>query len=406
MGQLWDSHSDMASITPVSFTSPLGAYGADAYDIQRRQKLADMLEKQSMEPLQTNRMAGRFVVPISPWEGANKVAQGAAAGYMGNQAQERQRELVKQLQGDASRWYGNAPQARPASQPGFGGEPEQPTGGTVQPTQQDRMGHLMQGMNNPFSAPLAQMQIAQLMKESDPYTLAEGAQRRGPAGIIAENPKDFKPQGPMVEHNFPVSGDKVQPHISHDQGKTWTPIPGSQPIAKFGRQVVNVNTGEQPVPMTEDTLGMDAWRYLTDGTLPTNMGRGVQGAAQATKIRNESSRLAKEMGMEPDEIRMAQMTNKTQVQAIGQLARAKAQILQFEKTAMANADLALKASSEMWRSDSPWFNKPLQATQAGVASDPKLAVFHAANETFISEYARVMSGGYGAAQTTDRKSVV
>lgn len=204
---------------------------------------------------------------------------------------------------------------------------------------------------------------------------------------------------PMVEHNFSVGDNMVQPHISLDQGRTWQPIPGSKPSAKFGKQVLSVEeTANQP---TADTIDMDAWRYLTDGTLPTNMGRGVQGAKQATMIRNRASELAKEMGVPMEEVRFANLTNKAQVQAIGQLGRARAQILQFEKTAEYNADLALNASKDVWRTGSPWINKPLQIIRSEGLGDPQTKVFNAANETFVSEYARVMSGGYGAAQTTE-----
>lgn len=38
---------------------------------------------------------------------------------------------------------------------------------------------------------------------------------------------------PMIEHQFSIGNNKVQPHISLDQGKTWNPIPGSQPSDKF-----------------------------------------------------------------------------------------------------------------------------------------------------------------------------
>lgn len=153
--------------------------------------------------------------------------------------------------------------------------------------------------------------------------------------------------------------------------------------------------------ITNDTLQMDAWRYLSDGTLPPNMGRGMQGAQQASTIRNRAAELAKEIGMTPDEIRFAQLTNKTQMQAIGKLANARAQILQFEKTAELNADLALKASDNVWRGNSPLINRPVQWLRENAAGDPAASKFNAANETFVSEYARVMSGGYGAAQTTE-----
>jgi hypothetical protein len=201
---------------------------------------------------------------------------------------------------------------------------------------------------------------------------------------------------PMIEHNFSVGDNQVQPHISYDEGRNWQPIPGSKPSAKFAKMVAD----DGPSP-TADTLEIDAWRYLTDGTLPPNMGRGQQGAGHATQIRNRAAELAKSMDMAPDEIRMAQLTNKTQVQAIGQLAKAKAQILQFEKTANMNADLALQASEKVDRTGVPVLNRWVQAGRTAIGGDVEASRFHAATETFVSEYAKVMSGGYGAAATTE-----
>jgi hypothetical protein len=172
---------------------------------------------------------------------------------------------------------------------------------------------------------------------------------------------------PMVEHNFAVGNDMVQPHISYDEGRNWQPIPGSKPSHKFAAQITN----DQMPSVTDDTVEMDAWRYLTDGTLPPNMGRGQQGAAQATKIRNRSAELAKEMGMAPDEIRFAQLTNKTGIQALGQLSRARAQILQFEKTANMNSDLALEASEKVDRTGLPVINRWIQAGRTQIAGDPR-----------------------------------
>ena len=205
---------------------------------------------------------------------------------------------------------------------------------------------------------------------------------------------------PLI-HDLPIGDNQVQPHISHDNGQTWAPVPGSKPGPKFAKQVISVDTGGGAQPPTADTIEMDAYRYVTDGTLPPNMGRGVQGVRQATEIRNRAAQIAKDMGMTPDEIRFAQLTNKAQVGAIAQLGRARAQILQFEKTARNNADLALEASKNVWRTGSPLVNRPLQYIRAEVTGDPAAKVFNAANETFVSEYARVMSGGYGAAQTTE-----
>lgn len=171
---------------------------------------------------------------------------------------------------------------------------------------------------------------------------------------------------------------------------------------KLERRRVDIAEKQADVaPLDSDTLEMDAYRYLTDGTLPPNMGRGNQGSAQAKEIRARAAQLAKDTGLSADEIRISQLTNKAQVGAILQLGKARAQILQFERTAEANADLALEASRKVWRAGSPMANQPLNALRQHASGDPEFAKFNAANETFISEYAKVMSGGYGAASTTE-----
>lgn len=54
---------------------------------------------------------------------------------------------------------------------------------------------------------------------------------------VMQVPSDVRP---LVEHNFPVGENQVQPHISLDGGQTWNPLPGSKPSAKFARMVAPV----------------------------------------------------------------------------------------------------------------------------------------------------------------------
>ena len=56
-----------------SFDSP---YANELLDIERRRKLADLLQQQAAQPLEANQMAGGYVVPISPLTGLTKLAQG------------------------------------------------------------------------------------------------------------------------------------------------------------------------------------------------------------------------------------------------------------------------------------------------------------------------------------------
>jgi len=65
-------------------------YGAEAGEIDRRQKYAELLRQQSMEPLQ-GQSSGRFAVPISPLEGLAKMLQ-AYSGRKGVEGAEQQRK--------------------------------------------------------------------------------------------------------------------------------------------------------------------------------------------------------------------------------------------------------------------------------------------------------------------------
>jgi len=190
----------LANLQQVAFTDP---YGDQENEILRRQKMAEMLQAQSLTPTQ-EKTAGGWVVKTSPFEGLAKVAQGFMGGYGMQDAGEKRKELVKQMQGDASKWYGTQPQGTPAqiqdtSQQGTGSfDMSGSTGPTnvanQAPTRQQMEQWAMQGMNNPYSKPIAQMRLAEIAKQNEAFTLPEGAMRIGADGqIVRENPKDFKP---------------------------------------------------------------------------------------------------------------------------------------------------------------------------------------------------------------------
>lgn len=222
----------------------------------------------------------------------------------------------------------------------------------------------------------------------------------GKAGVFATLMESDIPQIAQAAKNYQAqldSAKSIKPEF-------WVSIQKGlqdKETALLNRREPAAKSSDESPTVTSDTLEMDAYRYLTDGTLPPNMGRGQQGADQATKIRNRAAQLAKEVGMSPDEIRFAQLTNKAQVSAIMQLGKARAQILQFEKTANMNADLALQASEKVDRTGVPVINRWIQAGRTAIGGDVEASKFHAATETFVSEYAKVMSGGYGAAATTE-----
>jgi len=79
--------------------------------IARRQQIAQMLMQQGSEPLETNQMAGGYVVPVSPLAGVAKVAQQLSGAYIGKRADERASELHDKRLADLSGIDFNSPDA-------------------------------------------------------------------------------------------------------------------------------------------------------------------------------------------------------------------------------------------------------------------------------------------------------
>lgn len=263
-------------------------YDAESKDIERRRKYAEALQAQSMQPLETQ-MAGGWAIPISPTQGLAKALQAYKAKEGMDKAKADQLALTQRVRSDFSNWAGQMPQATEAPMKGSDSDmmqfniPAQME--SRAPTKQQMLSWALQGASsgNPLAAQLASPIMVQALKQEDAYTLPEGAQRRGPDGkIIAENPKDFRPQPaapvkPIIEHNFSVGDNLVQPHISLDGGVTWQPVAGSKPSAKFAKQVAPTFTQEAPVtPVTVQDPKNPNETIVIDGRSGRVLGKGAK----------------------------------------------------------------------------------------------------------------------------------
>lgn len=155
-----------------------------------------------------------------------------------------------------------------------------------------------------------------------------------------------------------------------------------------------------PGQIAGPALEMAAARYLNDGTLPPNMGRGMQGTANTTAILNRAAEIAKDRGMDGEATRISQVANKGLQTALTGLERQRANVMAFEKTALAGADIALEMSSKVDRTGVPLVNKWVNAGRVALAGDPDVSRLNNAVETFTNEYAKVMSGSSGGQATT------
>ncbi len=147
-------------------------------------------------------------------------------------------------------------------------------------------------------------------------------------------------------------------------------------------------------PENSATLDADAERYRQTGTLPPNMGRGVQGQQQATAIRARAAELESESGGDP----AAWPTRWQQYRATGvglsQAERTKAvreeNLKLILKAANAAIPAALEQSEKVSRTGFVPLNKIIQRGQI-MTSDPELRAFGMANLQLAEHWARAMN---------------
>jgi len=89
----------------------LESLDAEQSAIARRQRIADMLMQQSQEPLDTNQMAGGYVVPVSQLAGVAKVAQALSGAYIGKKADAQESEYNAKKRADLAAIDLNSPNA-------------------------------------------------------------------------------------------------------------------------------------------------------------------------------------------------------------------------------------------------------------------------------------------------------
>jgi hypothetical protein len=142
------------------------------------------------------------------------------------------------------------------------------------------------------------------------------------------------------------------------------------------------------------TLDADAERYRQTGTLPPNMGRGVQGELQSRQIRARAAELEIQNGGDP-----AQWPTKWQdyrAEGIGKSAGARTKANREEnlnlilKAADAAIPAALEASKALPRGDFVPLNKLIQKGEV-MTSNPKLLEFGMANLQLAEHWARAMN---------------
>lgn len=138
--------------------------------------------------------------------------------------------------------------------------------------------------------------------------------------------------------------------------------------------------------------------YRKTGQMPA-LGQGSSQMRQA--ILGEAARLDASEGITPTQGAENIATTKATQSALSQLSKQATLVKSFEKTAVKNGDLALQISNQTDRTGIPIVNKWVQAGKKSITGDPQISAFNAANETFVNEYAKIMSGSMGNTPVSD-----
>lgn len=179
-------------------------YGADEEEIKRKQKLAQLLQQQSLEPLQAPQ-GGAFASPISP---LHVLAKGLQA-YKGKEAATEAKTQQEALQ---QRQQTERQAALAAALNQAGGSPQPPAemgGGPAMPANPMGAAQTLAGASDPALQQAGMGMIgkqfeAQMPQRPQPFTMAPGATRYGPDGKpIATAP--MAPEKPQA-YTLPPGG--------------------------------------------------------------------------------------------------------------------------------------------------------------------------------------------------------
>ena len=139
---------------------------------KRQQAMADMLRQQSMEPLETNQMAGGYVIPTPKLAGVNKIAQALLAGYKDKKisdertayAADQNSKLISGMENYQKALQGTPAAPYQADNP-FGEDLGALTNEAVPGSKQSAMATLLNSGNTQLQQTGMQASLAQMLKE-------------------------------------------------------------------------------------------------------------------------------------------------------------------------------------------------------------------------------------------------
>lgn len=265
----------MAGVQNISLTAPTD-YSAEQQSIERQRKLAELLQQQSMQPLDTNQMAGGYVLPVSPVAGLAKMLQAYNGAQGQRTADEKQKALSAQAQADALKWMSDRPQGKDINPVKMDDEGNVMPPAMVAPTRQDQEAWALRGMGNPISGSVAGSYLAQMLKGPEsafgkvdakdytPESIAKFAQTNNYADLVPVRKKEVVSLGgtSQVVDPYAATTGATMPHsISPDTQATlnqkdqqWQGLSAAQRLG-FEMEAARLGISVQQLMMDRARLG-------------------------------------------------------------------------------------------------------------------------------------------------------
>lgn len=248
----------------------------------------------------------------------------------------------------------------------------------------------LQSVNSPeLSAQMAPQIIAAAEKANEPFNLSPGQHRFVGSQEIAALPEKNNPNAA-----FNADGSPNKAYQDYEAGK----LRASQAPA-WAR--LKMDEGDAGGGLSDAAKINAAVKFNLTGTLPAfGMGKAARG--DRLEVMNYAAQLA--TGKKTPEQLVADSANyKANSRALN-LATSQFNAIEQNSNAAKNSlNLALKSAQDggVGPSDSPVFNRWVQAGRVAVSGDPKVQALQNHLGTFAEEYAKVMTASTGSAAATD-----
>ena len=227
-------------VSNVGFASPGFDFGADINEVERRRKLAEALQAQSMQPLE-NQTAGGWAIPTNPLQGAAKLAQALSARSLNKQANEEQRAIAQRSQDSYAQMLAKGigqlqgGPGSPSPAPELGGGPAQPAQAP------DPMGAMGTFGSHPMGAQMMPLAMQQMQREQLIRALRGGGGAPGDGAAPAAS--GAAPSGTGASSGGPAGGLPLEVWLQVDPtGKAY-----AEQLAKDHAPIV----GREGAPVLE-----------------------------------------------------------------------------------------------------------------------------------------------------------